>query len=124
MSKNTLKLTIPELALKKVAGERPAMVAVGDTLSAMWAERAGIDILCVGASLGITLYGHENTLPITVDQMIKHTRVVRREAANTFTLVSMPYGSYATKDLAAANAVRMIKESGAEAFKQQGGGDV
>ena len=115
------KLTIPDLAAKKAAGERLVMVAVGEVLSAGWAERAGVDIIGVGDSLGMTLYGHENTLAMTVEQMIEHTRAVRRGAPNTFTLVSMPYGSYATKEIAVANAVRMMKESGADALKLQGG---
>ena len=97
------------------------MVAVGEAMSAAWAERAGIDIIGIGDSLGMTLYGYENTLPMTVDQMIEHTRAVRRGAPNSFTLVSMPYGSYATADMAVTNAVRMMKESGAEAVKLQGG---
>lgn len=117
------KLTIPDLAAKKAAGERLSMVAVGECLTAAWAERAGIDILGVGDSLGMTLYGHENTLPMTVDQMIEHTKAVRRGAPNTLCLVSMPYGSYATPEMAVTNAVRMMKESGAEAVKLQGGRD-
>lgn len=115
------KLTIPDLAVKKASGERLVMVAVGEVLSAAWAERAGIDIIGVGDSLGMTLYGHENTLAITVDQMIEHTRAVRRGAPNTFTLTAMPYGSYATREIAVTNAVRMMKESGADALKLQGG---
>ena len=115
------KLTIPDLALKKAAGEKLAMVAVGETMSAAWAERAGMDIIGVGDSLGMTLYGYENTLPITVDHMIEHSRAVRRGAPNTLTLVSMPYGSYATPDMAITNAVRLMKESGADAVKLQGG---
>ena len=118
------KLTIPDLKAKKNAGERMVMVAVGEVLSAAWAERAGIDILGIGDSLGMTLYGHENTLAITVDQMIEHTRAVRRGAPNTFTITAMPYGSYATKDLAVTNAVRMIKESGVDALKLQGGREI
>lgn len=115
------KLTIPDLAEKKRTGERLAMVAVGEVLTARWAERAGIDIVGVGDSLGMTLYGHENTLSITVDQMIEHTRAVRRGAPNTLCLVSMPYGSYATPEMAVENAVRMMKESGCDAVKLQGG---
>ena len=115
------KLTIPDLAAKKAAKERLAMVAVGEAMSAAWAERAGIDIIGIGDSLGMTLHGHENTLAITVDQMIDHCRAVRRGAPQTFTLASMPYGSYATPDLAVTNAVRMIKEGGIEAVKLQGG---
>ena len=115
------KLTIPDLAAKKVAKERWVMVAVGEAMSAAWAERAGIDIIGIGDSLGMTLHGHENTLAITVDQMIDHCRAVRRGAPHTFTLASMPYGSYATPDMAVTNAVRMIKEGGIEAVKLQRG---
>ena len=115
------RLTIPDLAAKKAAGERLVMVAVGEALTAAWAERAGVDIVGVGDSLGMTLHGHENTLAMTVDQMIDHTKAVRRGAPNTFCLVSMPYGSYATPGIAVTNAVRLMKESGAEAVKLQGG---
>ena len=114
-------LTIPDLAAKKAAGERLVMVAVGEVLTATWAERAGVDIIGVGDSLGMTLHGHENTLAMTVDQMIDHCRAVRRGAPNTLCLVSMPYGSYATAEVAVKNAVRLMKESGAEAVKLQGG---
>ncbi len=115
------KLTIPDLAAKKAAGERLVMVAVGEAMTAAWAERAGVDIVGVGDSLGMTLHGHENTLAMTVDQMIDHCRAVRRGAPNTFSLVSMPYGSYATPEIAVTNAVRLMKEGGAEAVKLQGG---
>ena len=109
------KLSIPELALKKVAGERLAMVAVGEAMSAAWAERAGIDIIGVGDSLGMTLHGHENTLQITVDQMIMHILAVRKGAPNTLTIASMPYGSYASAEIAVSNALRMMKERGVDA---------
>jgi 3-methyl-2-oxobutanoate hydroxymethyltransferase len=124
MNAERKKLTIPDLKAKKTTGERMVMVAVGEVLSAAWAERAGIDILGIGDSLGMTLYGHENTLAITVDQMIEHTRAVRRGAPNTFTIAAMPYGSYATKDLAVTNAVQMMKESGVDALKLQGGREI
>ena len=115
------KLTIPDLKAKKKAGERLVMVAVADFLTATWAARGGVDIVGVGDSLGMTVYGHDNTLPITVEQMIGHTQAVRRGAPNTFCIVSMPYGSYATRDIAVLNAVRLMKESGADAVKLQGG---
>ncbi len=121
MSEPRKRLTIPDLAVKKASGERLVMVAVGEVLSAAWAERAGVDIVGIGDSLGMTLYGHENTLAMTVDQMIEHTKAVRRGAPNTFSLVAMPYGSYATKDIAVQNAVRIMKESGVDAVKLQGG---
>jgi 3-methyl-2-oxobutanoate hydroxymethyltransferase len=115
------KLTIPDLAAKKAAGERLVMVAVGEVLTATWAERAGVDFVGVGDSLGMTLHGHENTLAMTVDQMIMHCQAVRRGAPNTLCLVSMPYGSYATPEMGVMNAVRLMKESGADAVKMQGG---
>lgn len=115
------KLTIPDLAKKKQAGERLVMVAVGEAMSAAWAQRAGVDIIGIGDSLGMTLHGHENTLAITVDQMIDHCCAVRRGAPDTFTLASMPYGSYATPEIAVTNALRMMKEGGIEAVKLQGG---
>jgi len=115
------RLTIPDLVKKKAAGERLVMVAVGEALTAAWAERAGVDIVGVGDSLGMTLHGHENTLAMTVDQMIDHCQAVRRGAPNTFCLVSMPFGSYATEEIAVLNALRLMKEGGAEAVKLQGG---
>ena len=124
MADERRKLTIPDLAAKKAAGERLVMVAVGEVLSAAWAERAGIDIVGIGDSLGMTLYGHENTLAVTVEQMIHHTRAVRRGAPNTFSLMAMPYGSYATSDLAVQNAVKIMKESGVDAVKLQGGREI
>ena len=113
------KLSIPELALKKVSGEKLTMVAVGEAMSASWAEEAGIDIIGVGDSLGMTLHGHENTLKITVDQMIMHILAVRKGAPNTMTIASMPYGSYSSPEIAVSNALRMMKESGVDALKLQ-----
>ena len=113
------KLTLPELSEKKAKGERLAMIAVGEAMSAAWAERAGVDIIGVGDSLGMTLHGHQNTLQITVDQMIMHILAVRNGAPNTMTIASMPYGSYATEKKAVENAIKMMKESGVDALKLQ-----
>jgi len=115
------KLTIPDLRKKKADGERVAMASVGDFLTASWAESAGIDVIAVGDSIGMTVYGHENTLAVTVDQMIAHCQAARRGAPNTLLLTALPYGSCATRDLALTNAFRMMKESGADAVKIQGG---
>ena len=117
------KLTIPELNDKKARGERLAMVAVGEAMSAAWAERAGVDIIGVGDSLGMTLHGHQNTLQITVDQMIMHILAVRNGAPNTMTIASMPYGSYATEKKAVENAIKIMKESGVDALKLQLGSE-
>ena len=117
------KLTIPELNDKKAQGERLAMVAVGEAMSAAWAERAGVDIIGVGDSLGMTLHGHQNTLQITVDQMIMHILAVRNGAPDTMTIASMPYGSYATEKKAVENAIKIMKESGVDALKLQLGSE-
>jgi len=117
------KLTVPDLAKKKAAGERLSMVAIADFMTATWAHRAGIDIVGVGDSMGMTMYGHENTLEITLDQMIDHTKAVRRGAPNTFCITAMPFGSYATEEIAVVNALRIMKESGTDALKLQGGRD-
>ena len=117
------KLTIPELNDKKAQGERLAMVAVGEAMSAAWAERAGVDKIGVGDSLGMTLHGHQNTLQITVDQMIMHILAVRNGAPNTMTIASMPYGSYATEKKAVENAIKIMKESGVDALKLQLGSE-
>ena len=117
------KLTIPELNDKKAQGERLAMVAVGEAMSAAWAERAGVDIIGVGDSLGMTLHGHQNTLQITVEQMIMHILAVRNGAPNTMTIASMPYGSYATEKKAVKNAIKIMKESGVDALKLQLGSE-
>ena len=117
------KLTIPELNDKKAQGERLTMVAVGEAMSAAWAERAGVDIIGVGDSLGMTLHGHQNTLQITVDQMIMHILAVRNGAPNTMTIASMPYGSYATEKKAVENAIKIMKESGVDALKLQLGSE-
>jgi len=124
MRKGKRKLTIPDLAASKKAGEKLVMVAVGEAMSAAWAEQAGVDIIGVGDSLGMTLHGHKNTLAITVDQMIDHARAVRRGATQTFTIASMPYGSYATPELAIKNGFRLMKEGGVDSVKLQGGREI
>lgn len=115
------RLTVPDLAQRKAAGEPVVMISVADYPMALWAERAGADMVVVGDSLGMVVYGHANTLPVTMDQMVAHTQAVRRGAPDTFCLVSMPYGSYATPELGVLNAIRLMKEGGADAVKMQGG---
>ncbi len=115
------KLTVPDLRARKAAGEKVVMVSIPDYPMAVWAERAGIDILAVGDSLGMISYGHPNTLPVTMETMIEHCRAVRRGAPNSMILVSMPYGSYASAETATVNALRLMKEAGADVVKMQGG---
>ena len=121
MAEERKKLTVPYLALRKKAGEKVVMASIPDYPSAVWAERAGIDIAAVGDSLGMVSYGFANTLPVTIDMMIAHAQAVRRGAPNCMIMVSMTYGSYATPDVGVANALRLMKEGGADVVKMQGG---
>ncbi len=121
MSEQKKKLTVPDLRERKRTGERVVMVAAPDFLMAQWSERAGVDFIGIGDSLGMTLYGHPTTLPMTVDMMIEHTKAVRRGAPNTLTITAMPFGSYPTPEIGVHNALRMMKEGEAEIVKMQGG---
>ena len=121
MPEERKKLTVPDLAARKQAGEKVVMASIPDYPSAVWAERAGIDIAAVGDSLGMVSYGFPNTLPVTIDMMIAHAQAVRRGAPNCMIMVSMTYGSYATPEIGVANAVRLMKEGGADVVKMQGG---
>lgn len=117
------KLTVPDLIARKSAGEKVVMASIPDYPTAVWAERAGIDICAIGDSLGMVSYGYANTLPVTVDMMIEHCLAVQRGAPNTLRLVAMPYGSYANPDVGVANALRFMKEGGVDCVKMQGGRD-
>lgn len=121
MTNEKTRLTIPALRRAKTEGRRIAMISVPDYPMALWAERAGADVVVVGDSLGMTVYGYPNTLPVTMDQMVAHTQAVRRGAPETFCIVSMPYGAYATPEIGVANGLRLIREGGADAVKMQGG---
>jgi 3-methyl-2-oxobutanoate hydroxymethyltransferase len=121
MGEERRKLTVPDLRARKKAGEKVVMASIPDYPSAIWAERAGIDIAAVGDSLGMVSYGHPNTLPVTVDMMIQHAQAVRRGAPTCMIMVSMPYGSYASPEVGVMNAVRLMKEGGADVVKMQGG---
>jgi 3-methyl-2-oxobutanoate hydroxymethyltransferase len=85
-------------------------------------DEAGVDIVLVGDSLGMVVLGYENTLPLTVDEMLHHTRAVRRGVRRALLVADMPYGSFhGDRHEAVRNAVRFVKEAGAEAVKVEGG---
>ena len=121
MPEERKKLTVPDLAARKKAGEKVVMASIPDYPSAVWAERAGIDVAAVGDSLGMVSYGFPNTLPVTIDMMIQHAQAVRRGAPTCLIMVSMTYGSYATPEIGVVNALRLMKEGGADVVKMQGG---
>jgi 3-methyl-2-oxobutanoate hydroxymethyltransferase len=97
------------------------LLSVPDATTANLAERAGVDIVCLGDSLGMVALGYPTTIPVTMDDMVRHGQAVRRGAPNTFLLACMPYQSYQTPELALRNATRFMQEVGADAVKIQGG---
>jgi 3-methyl-2-oxobutanoate hydroxymethyltransferase len=116
------KRTIVSLKRKKRAGKKITAVTAYDFPTAKIASEAGIDLILVGDSLGMVLQGHHNTLNVTVDQMIYHTRMVSSAEPLSLVVTDMPFGSYHTGTAQAVeNAVRFVKEGGAEAVKLEGG---
>lgn len=120
----TEKKTWPKMQEMRDNGERIAMLTAYDYASASMAEAAGVDIILVGDSVGNVVQGCDNTLPVTVDEIIYHCRAVRRGAPNTCVLADMPFGSYeVTIEEGVRNAIRMIKEGGADGVKLEGGAE-
>ncbi len=116
------KVTVPSLAEKKKQRTPFAAVTAYDYASARLADEAGIDVVLVGDSLAMVMQGHENTLAITMDEMLLYTRGVRRGLRRALLVADMPFGSYQADPLdGIRNAIRFVKESGAEAVKLEGG---
>jgi len=116
-------VTVPMIRRRKQSGERITMITAYDAPSGEIAEAAGIDILLVGDSLANVVLGYENTLSVTMEEMLHHVRAVTRTARRCLVVADMPFLSYhlGTKQ-AIANAGRFIKEAGAHAVKLEGGG--
>ena len=116
------KITVASLHDKKTQHEPITCLTAYDYSSARLVDEAGIDVVLVGDSLAMTMLGHENTLSVTVDEMLHHVRAVRRGVKDALLIADMPYGSYHVdaKD-AVRNATRFVKEGGAEAVKMEGG---
>ncbi len=116
------KITVASLHEKKIHHEPITCLTAYDYPSARLVDEAGIDMVLVGDSLAQTMLGYENTLSVTVDEMLHHTRAARRGVKHAFLVADMPYGSYHLGvDEAVRNASRFIKEAGAEAVKVEGG---
>lgn len=116
------KKTIQDFYAMKEKGEPITFITSYDYPTATFAEKAGVDMILVGDSLGMCVYGYEGTMPVTMDQMIVHTEAVRRGAPNTFVIGDMPFLSYQTNDEAAVeNAGRFFKEARVDAVKLEGG---
>ena len=116
------KLTVIDLQEMKDKREQVVWVTAYDFITARLAEQAGMDMILVGDSLGMCIYGYDGTIPVTMDQCIYHCEAVRRAAPNTFVIGDMPFGSYQiSTEEAIASAVRFHKEAAVDAVKLEGG---
>ena len=116
------KLRVPDLAAMKQRGERIVMLTAYDATMARLFDRAGIDVLLVGDSLGNVILGMDTTIPVTLDAVIHHTLAVTRGASRALVVADMPFLSYQiTAEQAMRNAARLFQEGGAAAVKLEGG---
>ncbi len=119
----TGKLTLPRLADMKRRGEKIVMVTAYDAPGARFAEEAGIDVLLVGDTAGMVVLGHDGTVPVTMEEMLFLTRTVSRAVQRPLVIGDMPFGSYQVSDEdALRNAIRFVKEAGADVVKLEGAG--
>jgi 3-methyl-2-oxobutanoate hydroxymethyltransferase len=118
-------VTIPALYKMKEKGEKIVALTAYDYPMARLVDASGVHMILVGDSLGMVVQGHASTLPVTMDEMIYHTKIVARAAAHALVVGDMPFMSYQTGiETAVANAGRFIKEGGASAVKLEGGASV
>jgi 3-methyl-2-oxobutanoate hydroxymethyltransferase len=116
------KLPITELAQMKARGEKIVMVTAYDAPSARLADAAGVDLILVGDSAAMVVLGHESTVPMELDEMLVLVRAATRGARRPLVVADMPFGTFQVSDEAAVgNAVRLVKDGGAEAVKLEGG---
>ena len=117
-------MTLTRLAEMKSAGQKIIMLTAYDYLTSRLMDDAGVDILLVGDSLGMVFQGEKTTLPVTLEQMIYHTRIVARAAQRALVISDMPFLSYQTSpDDAVRNAGLLMKQGGAHAVKLEGGAE-
>jgi 3-methyl-2-oxobutanoate hydroxymethyltransferase len=116
------KITVASLREKKLQHQPITCLTAYDYASAHLVDEASVDMVLVGDTLAMTILGHPDTLSVTVDEMLHHTRAARRGVKHALFVGDMPYGSYhASPDDAVRNAVRFMKEAGAEVVKMEGG---
>jgi 3-methyl-2-oxobutanoate hydroxymethyltransferase len=119
------KVTLPKLFKKAEEGQPISWLTCYDYPTAYLQEQAGIDMILVGDSLGMTMLGYETTLPVTMDDMIRHTQAVRRGAPSVFLVGDMPYMSYQPGiETAIRNAGRFMAEAACDAIKLEGGAEM
>src|SRR5499425_1172185 len=120
------KVTVPGILQRKSAADfstqKITCLTAYDYPTARLLDEAGVDVLLVGDSVGMVVLGYDSTIPVTLEEMLHHTRAVRRGTRNALVVTDMPYGTYhAEISESVRNAVRLVKEAGAEAVKVEGG---
>src|SRR5271157_1222895 len=116
------KVTVPVILERKLRGEKVTCLTAYDYSGARLVDEAEVEIILVGDSLAQTILGYDSTVPVTVEEMLHHLRAVRRGVRRALLMVDLPYGAYhVSNEQALANAIRFLKEGGAEAVKLEGG---
>jgi len=119
------KTTVQDFLKKKAEGRKISILTAYDYPFAQIVDEAGMDAVLVGDSLGVVVQGQENTLPVTMDEMIYHTKMVSRAVKNALVIGDMPFMSYqASREDTIRNAGRFLKEGGAAAIKIEGGSEI
>lgn len=119
------KVTVPDILQMKREGRKITKVNLHDYPTAVLADRAGIDIVMIGDSIGMVVLGYENTIPVTMEEMIHHAKAVVRGAKHCLVVCDMPFMSYQTSIQEAVwNAGRLLKETGVDSIKLEGGADI
>lgn len=118
------RLTLRHLRARYEAGEKLTMLTAYDYVTAALLDRAGIEMLLVGDSLGNVVLGYETTIPVTLDQMIHHTAAVVRGTSQAFVICDLPFGTTRSPEAAVDAAIRVFQETGCHAVKLEGGAEV
>lgn len=117
-----VRVTVPDLKQYRARGEKIVMVTAYDAPSAQIADRAGVDVVLVGDSVGTVVLGYANVVPVTLEDMIHHTRAARRGIKRALLLADLPFGTYQSSvEEGVQSAIRLLKEGGAQAIKLEGG---
>jgi 3-methyl-2-oxobutanoate hydroxymethyltransferase len=119
-----MRTTLDDLFALKRAGEKVVMLTAYDYTSALIADRAGVPVLLVGDSLGMVMHGHDTTLPVTVDDMVRHASAVVRGSSRALVVGDLPFLAYTTPEDAVAASARLMQEAGVQAVKLEGGAQI
>ncbi|HEV7279682.1 MAG TPA: 3-methyl-2-oxobutanoate hydroxymethyltransferase [Pirellulaceae bacterium] len=122
MTSSAARVTVPQLEVMKREGRKIVVATAYDFPTAQIADEAGVDVILVGDSLAVVVQGHETTLPVTVEQMLYHTEMVRRATQRALVVGDLPFGSYQQGPAQAIDvSVRFLKETGCDAVKLESG---